>query len=210
MNFLGHIYLSGNNDDIMLGNFCGDFLKGKSYLKYPEPFQKGVMIHRAIDSYTDTHDAVKKLKLLFSEKYQKYAGIIVDVVFDHFLSQTWQIFSKQTLTEFVEDVHEVLDSRKEELPAKAQKLIPSFIQKKWIETYTTIPGLELVFSRMSVRTSLPPYSGFAIKQITNNYDLILDEFVKFFFDIMKYISRNYGIVYELPNTTISEFRNAKA
>ena len=209
MNFLGHIYLSGSNEEVLLGNFSGDFLKGRTHQKYPPDFQKGVKIHRAIDTYTDHHSSVLKLNRLFYEKYHKYSGVIVDVAFDHMLGKTWALFSKRDLYEFIGEKHEILNRRIEETPLKVQKMIPSFIHKKWLETYQTVDGLELVYSRMALRTSLPAFSGFAVKTIRDNYNLFLDEFVLFFEDIIKHISTKFEIEFDVPGDCNEQSESAK-
>ncbi|NBC82969.1 MAG: DUF479 domain-containing protein [Bacteroidetes bacterium] len=199
MNFLAHLYLSGDDDEVKLGNFCGDFLKGNSYRSYPDKFQTGVQLHRSIDSFTDSHPIVKNCKLLFAEKFHKYSGVVIDLAFDHFLSQSWPLFSSLPLSGFIEQTHEILATNIDKLPRGAQKIIPNFIQKRWIETYASTSGLELVFSRMSIRTSLPSYPGFAIKVIRENYNFLLDEFINFFLQIIKYVNRKYETGIVLPN-----------
>ncbi len=86
MNFLAHIYLSGDNDEIKLGNFIGDYIKGNAYNKYPPLIRKGILLHRKIDYFTDSHPIVRNHKSFFYDKYHKYAGIIIDIIYDHFLS----------------------------------------------------------------------------------------------------------------------------
>lgn len=199
MNFLAHLYLSGDNEEVKLGNFCGDFLKGNSYKVYPEKFQTGVQLHRSIDSFTDTHPIVKNCKSLFADKFHKYSGVVIDLAFDHFLTQTWPLFSSSTLQDFIEQTHQILQDNVASLPRGAQKIIPNFIQKRWIETYASTSGLELVLGRMAVRTSLPGYPGFAIKVIRENYNFFLNEFINFFYQIIKYVNRKYDTGIILPN-----------
>lgn len=202
MNFLAHLYLSGDEDEVKLGNFCGDFLKGDSYKSYPEKFQTGVQLHRSIDSFTDSHPIVKNCKALFTEKYHKYSGVVIDLAFDHFLAQSWSLFSTVSLYDFIDNVHRILQENMDDLPDGAQKIIPNFIRKKWIETYISTSGLELVFSRMAIRTSLPAYPGFAIKTIRENYNFFLNAFIDFFHQIIKYVNRKYGIDLTLPDNPI--------
>jgi len=206
MNFLAHLFLSGNDDDIKLGNFSGDFLKGNSYLDFPPKFQKGVLLHRSIDSYTDSHAIVRNCKTYFAEKYQKYAGVVVDIAFDHFLIQTWPLFTTQPLSEFIEHTHALLQLRSDDLPRGAQKIVPNFIKKRWLETYHSTSGLELVYSRMAIRTSLPAYPGFAIRVIRENYNVFLNEFINFFYQIIKYVNRKYGVGIDVPeNPAIPDY-----
>lgn len=203
MNFLGHLYLSGYNTELMLGNFSGDFLKGNSYKAYPANFQKGVLLHRAIDSFTDTHPITRECKLYFSDKYQKYAGIVTDIIFDFFLIQSWELFSTDSLYDFRQWVHNRLKENIEIMPTKAQKIIPNFIQKKWLETYATLNGIELVLSRMAVRTSLPAYSGHAMVVIKRHYNYFLNQFIDFYYDMIDYVNRKYELGITPNNNSVN-------
>ena len=86
MNVLAHIYLSGDSDKIIIGNYIGDYVKGRDYLNYPELIRKGIILHRYIDMFTDRHPVVHRSKIYFSRKYHKYAGVITDIMYDHYLT----------------------------------------------------------------------------------------------------------------------------
>ena len=93
MNFLAHIYLSGTDEKILVGNFMGDYVKGRDYLKYPEDIRKGLLLHRQIDFYTDNHPIVKNSKKRIESVYRKYSGIIIDIFYDYFLATNWPDYS---------------------------------------------------------------------------------------------------------------------
>ncbi|MCF6183790.1 MAG: ACP phosphodiesterase [Bacteroidales bacterium] len=101
MNFLAHIFLSGDNEAVKFGNFTGDWVKGKSYNNFPREIQKGILLHRKIDSYTDSHNTVKKSILKIRPAYGKYSGVVTDILYDHFLAQNWQIYSESSLKDYV-------------------------------------------------------------------------------------------------------------
>ncbi|MCK5774848.1 MAG: DUF479 domain-containing protein, partial [Bacteroidales bacterium] len=90
MNFLAHIYLSGKNKDIALGNLIGDMVKGRSYEKYEQDIRIGLLLHRAIDDFTDKHELFLKSKRLLSQDFNRYAGIVLDIYYDHFLATHWR------------------------------------------------------------------------------------------------------------------------
>ncbi|HPX06218.1 MAG TPA: ACP phosphodiesterase, partial [Tenuifilaceae bacterium] len=100
MNFLAHLYLSGDNVHVRLGNFIGDHVKGKAFTHYPPDVQKGILMHRAIDSFTDNHLATAESKRLLRSGYGKYAGVVVDVFYDHLLASNWSNFSPFPLRGF--------------------------------------------------------------------------------------------------------------
>ena len=108
MNFLAHTYLSGCNEEIIVGNFMGDYVKGKNYQLFPEMVKKGILIHRDIDTFTDTHPITRKGKQRISARYHKYAGIIIDIFYDHFLASMWDRFSDLPLNDFVSRTYDLL------------------------------------------------------------------------------------------------------
>lgn len=92
MNVLAHIYLSGDSEKVIIGNYIGDYVKGRDYLNYPEQIRKGIIIHRHIDDFTDRHPVVHRSKIFFTRKYHKYSGVVTDIIYDHFLTKEWDFF----------------------------------------------------------------------------------------------------------------------
>ena len=131
MNFLAHIYLSGNNEKLMVGNFIGDFVKGNQLDSFEKEIKQGVQLHRAIDQYTDSHIVVSQSKDKLREKYRHYSGVIVDVYYDHFLSKNWSHYHAQDLKGFTEEFYVVfcgfsIRSRKNLIDAARKKNKISF------------------------------------------------------------------------------------
>ena len=117
MNYLAHAYLSFNLPDILVGNMINDFIKGKKQFDYPAAVQKGIQLHRAIDAFTDSHDATKKLKSFFHPHYRLYAGAFADVVYDHFLANDKNEFATESdLKQFSESTYEILEKNYSLLP----------------------------------------------------------------------------------------------
>jgi len=187
MNFLAHIYLSGDNDEIRLGNFIGDYVKGKDHQNYSPIVQKGILLHRNIDFFTDSHPIVRNHKALFYDKYHKYAGIVTDIIYDHFLSNDWHMFSDVAFDEYVENVHQWLIENIDSMPIEMKKFVPNFIRYKWLQSYKTIEGIKTVFIGMSKGTSLPPEYEFAILILQKHYQEIRHDFYKFFPELIEYI-----------------------
>lgn len=196
MNFLAHTFLSGDNANIIIGNFIGDFVKGNRYLKYPEEIRYGILLHRYIDSFTDTHAVVQKSKSRFAPFYHKYAGIIVDILYDHFLSANWDHISRVPLPDMTKRTYDILHEHYDLLPPGAQRIVPSFIFHRWLEAYHTIDGFEHVLERMSVRTSLPDHTKEAMSILKDHYHDFYSEFFDFFPDMITYVSGSFGV--ELP------------
>jgi acyl carrier protein phosphodiesterase len=193
MNFLAHLYLSGDNELVRVGNFVGDWIKGNEYKKYPADIQKGIQLHRSIDFYTDNHPIVKQSKSRFSEKYHKYAGIIIDICYDHFLAKNWDAFSTITLPEFTKAVKMSLYANMHYFPKDLQEFIPRFMNHGWLESYNTILGIEKVLEGMAKHTSLPDKTDDAILIFERDYEKFKEEFYEYFPQLSNHIETKFQI-----------------
>lgn len=193
MNILAHIYLSGNDDLVKIGNFIGDYIKGRRYLNYREPIQKGILLHRSIDSFTDHHRKPKKVKKLLRPGYHKYSGIVVDIFYDHFLTVNWQEFSHIPLTRFVEDFHQVLRNKFQILPAPVQSFVPRMIESKRLLSYGEMEGVRKALKVMARYTSLPDETDYAMRILSEHYDHFADNFFSFFPQLIEHVKKHYGI-----------------
>ncbi len=202
MNYLAHIFLSGIKDEIMIGNFIGDYVKGKDYNKYPDLIKKGILLHRRIDTFTDKHKIVSQSKSYFAKRYHKYSGIIIDILYDHFFANNWDSFAAQPLDEFKENVFDCLKKNHSILPERVQFFVPSFIKNDWIGVYKSIDGIITVLNRMSMRTTLPDYSEFAREVLRKYYVQLESEFLTFFPEIIKYVVCKNGITIRLKDNDI--------
>jgi len=193
MNFLAHIYLSGDNDDVRLGNFIGDYIKGRAFHIYPEKIKEGILLHRFIDSFTDKNTHTLDAKNLFAPKYRKYAGIVIDIIYDHFLAANWLKYSYVDLKDFINEFHDLLVERNDMLPAEVQEFVPRLIRNNRIYSYKDIEGIRSVLSTMPKYTSLPDHADFAIDILKENYEFLRHNFSLFFSDIIYYIKTVHNI-----------------
>jgi acyl carrier protein phosphodiesterase len=193
MNFLAHIYLSGDNDKVKIGNFIGDWVKGNDFKKYPADIQKGILIHRSIDSYTDNHPIVRMSKNRLNDKYHKYSGVIIDIFYDHFLAVDWHIFSTIPLKEFIDDLNSCLTTSMDILPENIQEFIPHFMKKRWLESYATPEGIEKVLAGMSQNTSLPDKTVDAIEILKTSYADFRKEFYDYFPQLINHIEEKFQV-----------------
>ncbi len=196
MNFLAHIYLSGDNDLIKIGNFVGDWIKGNDFKKFKPDIQKGILMHRFIDSYTDSHAIVKKSKSRLNDKYHKYSGIIIDIFYDHFLAKNWKTYSPVLLNNFIDSLKESLRINMHYFSPEIQEFIPRFMKFGWMESYVTMEGIELVLQGMSRHTSLPDKTEDAIKILELYYTNFESEFLEYFPQLIKRVEEDYEV--ELP------------
>lgn len=193
MNFLAHIYLSGDDEHIIVGNFLGDFVKGSDYLMYPEDIRKGILMHRNIDSFTDNHPLVRQVKTFFAPGYFKYAGVIVDILFDHYLAKDFYNFHTIPLKDFVNNAHNIFLNHYELCPERFKEYLPGFMKQRWLERYATLDGIRDVFDGMSQITSLPHETDFAMETILKNYEELRNVFYDFFYQIIEYMEERFMV-----------------
>jgi len=193
VNFLAHTYLSGGNEEIIVGNFMGDYVKGRNYLLFPEQVKKGILIHRDIDSFTDMHEVTRRSKQRLASRYHKYAGIIIDIFYDHFLASLWDSYSTLPLSEFVSRTYDLLKRNYKVLPDSIKWWFPTFLENNWMMAYANVEGIELVLERMSANTSLPDHSAFAVEVLRNQYSIFMEDFLEFFPEIVEFLEEKYEI-----------------
>jgi acyl carrier protein phosphodiesterase len=193
MNFLAHTYLSGDNSLIRIGNFMGDWIKGNEFKKYPDDIQKGVLIHRSIDYYTDNHPIVKQSKNRFNEKYHKYSGILIDVYYDHFLAREWENFSSVPYPEYLLKLKEDLMKDMVHFSDEIQEFIPRFMNYGWMASYATIDGIQKVLTGMVKHTSLPDKTDDALEIFEMYYNDFRQEFYDYFPQLVDYIEENFQV-----------------
>lgn len=194
MNFLAHLYLSKEIEDIMVGNFIADSIKGKAYQNFRPGIQHGILLHRKIDQITDQHRITKELSALFKEKYQRYSGIVVDIFYDHFLSQNWDKFSETSIIQFINKSYNVLLKNFSILPPKVKSFLPLMIAQNRLLSYTKIEGLRKALERMSKYTSLPDASNFAIETLTENFNLFNERFIIFFNELIDETNKEHDLI----------------
>jgi len=193
MNVLAHIYLSGDSEKIMIGNYIGDYVKGRDYLKYPEPVRRGIILHRHIDDFTDRHPVVHRSKIHFTRKYHRYAGVVIDILYDHFLTKEWDFFSRRPLESVTYNFYRAMVNNFDLLPENVKASFPFFIINNWIESYQTTQGIRHVLRTMSKRTSLPAETRFAMKMLKRNYYSLQEDFMEFFPELIAYVEKDFDI-----------------
>lgn len=186
MNFLAHIYLSGDNEELILGNFIADSIKGKKYLKYPPGVQKGILLHRGIDHYTDTHPIVRKSSSKLHKNYSHYAGVIVDIFYDHFLASQWEKYSDVPLEDFVANFYKLLYNNFDLLPAPIQNFLPYMVSENWLLSYASIHGISRILHQMNLRTKNIVQMDRAVNELQEHYLEFQQEFNLFFPNLQEF------------------------
>jgi acyl carrier protein phosphodiesterase len=186
MNFLAHIYLSNNNENILIGNYIADAIKGNKYLNYPSEIQQGILLHRAIDYFTDNHPITKKSKRRLHAQYGHYKGVIIDIFYDHFLAKNWHNYSKVNLTNYTENVYALLEKNKNTFPEKVQKMLISMVKYNWLVNYASLEGIEQVLIGMNNRSKGISKMDLAIEDLKINYIKFENDFIPFFQELIQF------------------------
>jgi acyl carrier protein phosphodiesterase len=180
MNYLAHIYLSGTNDLLKIGNFMADSIKGHDYEKFDSEIKKGILLHRHIDSFTDMHPIYRQSKHRLHEKYGHYSGVIMDILYDHFLAKNWSKYSDEKLEDYANDFYQLLQDNYEILTERIKGMMPYMIARNWFVSYATIAGLEMILFQMDYKTKHRANMQEAIVELQDFYAEFESEFFLFF------------------------------
>lgn len=155
MNYLGHLYLSGNDIELMQANLYGDFIKGSQLSHLPEIIQRGVQLHRSIDHFIDNHPVIHDLLPVLREELPKVAGIAVDIYFDHLLSKNWAYFHPQPLEDYLKVVYRKMDLNNSHYSREYLTFLTHLTQRNWISHYPTLDAIDRMSRSISAQLSFP-------------------------------------------------------
>jgi acyl carrier protein phosphodiesterase len=191
MNFLAHLYLSGNDPEIMVGNFLGDFVRGRNLLeRYKKNIAMGIELHRTIDEFTDTHPVVAQSKDRLRGKYRHYSAVIVDIFYDHFLAKNWHEYTSELLPDFADHAYKVLQQHLEIFPQDAQYMLPYMVNGNWLVNYAKQEGIQRALSGMARRTKFNSRMDESVQEMVLYYEEFYGEF-KIFFPQLKKITDEF-------------------
>jgi acyl carrier protein phosphodiesterase len=189
LNFLAHIFLSGDIDDIKIGNFLGDFVKGRlnklTNDQYSEGVINGMALHREIDFFTDNHPIVRQSIDRLQPKYHKFSGIVVDMFYDHILAKNFNQYSEITLEKYAQNFYNLLERRKSEIPEPMDRMIQSMVSRNWFVGYKSYGGIEWALTGISKRLSFESGIENASEELRRDYFLYEAEFNQFFPDLIQ-------------------------
>jgi len=202
MNFLAHIYLSGNNELITIGNFMADGIRGNKYTSYPIEIQIGILLHREIDTFTDAHPIVRQSTKRLHENYSHYSGVIVDILYDHFLAKNWSTYSEVPLDIYVQNFYEIINKHFDILPERTQYMMPYMIEDNWLLNYSKIDGIQGVLDGMNRRTKYVSGMNKATVELKKYYKEFEAEFTAFFEELIEFSHlKRLEITNKLSNQT---------
>lgn len=185
MNYLAHIYLSKDNKELQFGNFIADAVKGNSYNKYPETIAEGILMHRAIDSYTDNHDITRESLQLLRPELGRYSPVVLDIFFDYLLANNFDKFSDVPLKQFTEQFYETVAKNYNYLPNRIKEFIWHFIHTDRLAKYAHLSGIKESLDIMVHYRNVDIDTDKAIELLVDKEEILWDRFVPFFEDLHK-------------------------
>lgn len=153
MNHLAHLYLSSNNEEEMVGQFIADAVKGNDFNLYRSDIRNGILLHRWVDSYTDTHELVKELRAEYRPALGLYSGVLIDLVFDYFLAKDFELHSGRELEEFQQFTFSVLNKHEEKFPERMKSYFFHMKDKEFMLKYAHPVGMATIVRQMGMRSS---------------------------------------------------------
>lgn len=186
LNYLAHSYLSFTHDDRMIGNFIADHVKGNHISKFREGIIEGILLHRKIDAFTDTHPVFLKSKRRLQSKYGKYKGVVIDMYYDHFLASNWCLYSDENIHEFTRKNYMVLMKNYLILPPKTKRLLPFMMRSNWLASYASLNFLKKSFEGIAFRSTFKSGMEHAVMDLKSDYEGFLGDFRSFFPEIIEY------------------------
>ena len=195
MNYLGHLYLSPDTPDFLVGSLLGDFVKGAAINDYTGDTRRGIELHRKVDQFTDHHDIFRQSVARISQGRRRYGGIMVDVFYDHFLAKHWLEFHPEPLTDFAQRVYGILRERELELPETMRFILPRLTSEDWFSSYRETSGIDSVMKRMSRRIKRENPLHSAIEELEQEYEEFEADFRQFLPEVKGFVNQTMN---ELP------------
>ena len=188
MNFLAHAYLSFGQEEILVGNFIADFVRGKEMENYPKKVQLGIQLHRAIDTYTDSHPLVKQVQSFLIPRFGHYSRVISDVFFDYFLAKNWKNYSDTALEQFSLDSYRILSSYPQELPEAFRRMFHWMQTQNWLYAYREAAGIQAALDGLSRRARFDSKMNESTQVLWGKEEEIEAIFFAFFEDLETFAS----------------------
>jgi len=189
MNYLAHLHLGGQRPGQLLGSLYGDFVKGRLQGQFDPEIEAAIQLHRSIDVFTDSHPLVDIALSRFSLTRRRYAGIVLDVFFDHCLARDWALYADRPLPLFTADVYRALSSERQ-LPERLAKIAPHMVANDWLGSYQQFEVLEQVLRGISRRLTRPEELAAAMQELRVLYEPLSEDFSLFYPQLQDF-AQNY-------------------
>ncbi len=188
MNYLAHLFLSDDSTDSIVGGLLGDFVKGALGDRYSADVCRGIELHRRVDAFTDSHAMVRLSKSHIPAERRRFAGIAVDIFYDHFLAKNWHVYSTVSLQDFSRRVYRALEERSDILPERLKQSLPVMIENDWLMSYRELRAIEAILVRTSRRLRRENPVAQTMVDLLTSYDDLETEFNNFFPDLIEFVA----------------------
>lgn len=195
MNYLAHVYLSHRSPDAIVGAILGDFVKGREVRGWNEQVRLAIEQHRAIDGYTDRHPVVVASRTLISAERRRFAGVLVDIFYDHFLARHWSRYHDQPLPCFTRRVYDALLPQRAQLPPRLQSILPGMAVNDWLASYAELRAVDYALNGIARRLRYPDRARVlhaAVGELERNYAALEDHFERFFPQLREFAAGRVG------------------
>lgn len=189
MNYLAHAYLSGEDEEILIGNFIADAVKGKAVNDYSDNIRRGIILHRFIDEFTDNHPMHKASRAKLHKRYSHYSGVLVDIYYDHFLAKNWLEYSDTPLNDYTSWLYASLENNKAILPERINYMLQYMIPQNWLLNYAHLKGIDRVLKGMSNRTKFDSQMEHGVEELELYYAEFEHEFTEFFPELIDFTEK---------------------
>ena len=189
MNYLAHAYLSGEDEEILIGNFIADAVKGKAVNDYSDNIRRGIILHRFIDEFTDNHPMHKASRAKLHKRYSHYSGVLVDIYYDHFLAKNWLEYSDTPLNDYTSWLYASLENNTAILPERINYMLQYMIPQNWLLNYAHLKGIDRVLQGMSNRTKFDSQMEHGVEELELYYAEFEHEFTEFFPELIDFTEK---------------------
>ena len=194
MNFLAHFHVTPPIPDAIVGAYLGDFVRGPvhDHVDLPLQMRQGIILHRQVDGYTDAHPVWQRSAGRLNAKRRRLAGIIIDVIYDHFLCRHWEDLASQPLDEFVEFCYSSLISRTQLMEQDARRAVRRMREHDWLASYQQVEGIELAFRRLSYRSRALKGIEEAAVDFKTDYEALETDFLEYYPELQGFSREAWG------------------
>jgi acyl carrier protein phosphodiesterase len=200
MNYLAHVFLSHHTPDAIVGAMLGDFVKGRTVEGWNDNVRAAIVLHRAVDRFTDGHPLMLASRALVSAPRRRFAGILVDVFCDHFLARHWSRFHPLPLAQFTQTIYSALWSRRSGFPPRLQRILPWMVRDDWLASYAEVGAVDAALRGLARRLRYAKRAGglaSGISELENNYVALERNFIEFVPRLRDFVQAELGELHRI-------------
>jgi acyl carrier protein phosphodiesterase len=192
MNHLAHLFLAPDSPEARVGSVMGDFVRGVDLSTYPDEIVHGVHHHRAVDSFTDSHPAVLDSKRLFSQRRRRFAGVALDILYDHYLLRHWYRFAETDRDRFIQQVYGEFENYEHLMPETMARVTRRMVAGDWFGAYQSLDSIGHALDRVASRIRFANRFDGMIEEIYQHEEELEANFLVFFPELKHFAGEHHG------------------